>query len=416
MEEEMITSTIPEGLRFKFFAPAIVKANVTDDSWIIRGYAATVDLDRQNDVIAVDALTKAVKDLKENTTVFYEHKHDQFPVGRVLDAGVDEKGLWVEVLVSKTAKDIWTLIQEGVLNKFSIGGKVISSVERMDKSTGQHYNYITNMELFEVSVVGLPANPAAEFSVVGGIRKALDKKETLKTALNILEGGKNIMEKNEEKSIEKSAEETKVEKVEEPTEVKKEEVKAEETIAKKEEEPKVEEVLEKKEEPKIEETLEKKEEIKKVDEEVNPPAAVVEPKEEEKEEEEMIDLAAEFAALKTANTEVKESLATILTAIADLKVAVESLGATKEETMKSIKEAKFDLGQIEEMVCKVFDTRVGKIRLVPSRKGTIVKTDLELNGSSEDLNSLVDEESFNKLDATQRKEVIKKGLLNVFKS
>lgn len=414
----MESMIIPEGLRFKFFAPTVIKSNVANDAWVIRGYAATVDLDRQNDVIAIEALNKAVADLKANTTVFYEHKHDQFPVGRVLDAGVDSKGLWVEVLISKTAKDIWTLIQEGVLNKFSIGGKVVSAIDKMDKSTGQHYNYITNMELFEVSVVGLPANPNAEFSIAAGIRKALNKKETLKTALNIMEGGKQIMEDKSKETIEKATE-PKVEEVKkvEPTEEvtvekKAEEPKAEEAVEKKVEETPAEATLEKKEEPKVEEVIEKKEEVKKEMEEVPAPETVEQPKDDE---EELIDLAKEFTDLKTSVAEVKDSLATIMTSIAELKTAIDSLTANKEETMKSIKEAKFDIEQVEGMISKVFDTRVGKIRLVPSRKGTIIKTDLELNGGTEDLDPLVDETQFNKLDAAAKKEVIRKGLVSIIK-
>jgi hypothetical protein len=425
------------GIKFKFYAPTTIKT-VSGDDWIIRGYAATSDLDRQGDVIAPDALKVAAEDLKKNTTVFYEHKHDQPPVGKVLDAGVDKGGLWVEVMISKTRPDIWQLIQEGILNKFSIGGKVVSSQQKSE--AGVNYNFITKMELFEVSIVGLPANANATFkekSIVWSIRKAAEKKEKLNEALNIIEGGetkvadeKKVEDKKEEVKEETKVEETKAEQAGEVKVEKKEEVPVAGLEKKEEVIPPAEVVLEKKEEVKPEitkeeiksevkaEVVEKKEATVPTAEEaalaaravaVGLPAtatlAEVEAKEAEvAAEPETIDLEAELK-------EIKDTLATILTALSELKTKAEAKPLEKTEV---VKEASLKLEDIQGIVVKALEDKLGKIRLVPSRKGTIVKLtkDLEQEGD-EDLNTLMDEEKFKLLPKDKQQELIRKGLTSV---
>ncbi len=411
-----------EGLKFNFFAPAVVKSADSKGDWIIRGYAATSDLDRQGDVISPEALERAAENLKVNSTVFYEHKHDQPPVGKVLDSGVDEGGLWVEVMISKTRPDIWQLIQEGILSKFSIGGKVLSATKRRDRATGQDYNLIEGMELYEVSIVGLPANPQAEFaatkSIAWSIHKAAERKEKITDALDKIEGGE-VMEKkpeeNQEVKPEEKKEEPKVEKAAEPAkeelkpaEEKKEEKPAEEVKPaeeKKEEAPAAEPVVEKKEETPA--PVEKKEETPKAEEK----------KEEGPSKEEIQTLVKEDELLKNQMAEIQTLKAQVAEILTLLKGLETKLSEKKEP--EAVKEAALDLKAIEETVTKVFDARLGQIRLVPSRKGTLLKSNIQLEGSSEEeaenLNVLLDEKKFNELPDAKRKEVIRKGLLAVIK-
>lgn len=438
-----------EGLKFKFFAPTVVKTLDGDNGdRVIRGYAATTDLDRQGDVIAPNALAKAAEDLKKNSTVFYEHKHDQFPVGRVLDAGVDDKGLWVEVLISKTANEIWTLIQEGILNKFSIGGRVVTAQRAIDKNSGKPYNLITNMELYEVSVVGLPANPKADFkqvkSIAECISKAYERKERISDALeSIAKGGKEMtepvkkeevptpIEKKEEVKVEEKKEETTVEKTEEKKEeTLKEEVKStpevvekkEETVVEKKEEPKVEDKKEEpkpeeKKEEKVEETLEKKEEPAK--KELTPAPAVEVPEEvPEEEEEEWVDVGADIKAIKDTLTE-------IVGAVKGLTDLVNNMMAANKDLQKSLetKEAvvteveKVDYEKVTEIITKALNEKLGKIRLVPSRKGTIVKTDIVLKDEedSEDIDTLLDGTKFDALPKEKQREILKSTFARIIK-
>jgi hypothetical protein len=92
-------------------------------------------------------------------------------------------------MISKASdvEDIWTKIKEGVLNAFSIRlkPKKVEVVE--DTETGRIQEFrILSMELFEVSVVGLPMNAKAaitsviEKSFKGSIRKYNKTQESSK--------------------------------------------------------------------------------------------------------------------------------------------------------------------------------------------------------------------------------------------
>jgi HK97 family phage prohead protease len=145
---------------------------------ILVGYAGTIVKDRVRDVITLEAWKKSEKDLLQPgaNTVFFNHDTDK-PVGKVVKTEVDDKGLIVTVKFSKAndVDDIWTKIKEGILNSMSIRLRV-KRVERVeDPDTGSITEYrIKEMELFEVSVVGLPANPAA--SILEATGKSLQNK------------------------------------------------------------------------------------------------------------------------------------------------------------------------------------------------------------------------------------------------
>ena len=208
-----------ENLKFSVYTKDIVKS-VNNGRRLIRGYASVSDIiDRQNEVVTHDALVMAANDLLENHRVFYEHKHDELPIGKVVSSTVDNNGLVVVVELSKGshAENIWTLIKEGILNSFSIGGRIIDAHSSRD-GDGNSYNVIDKLELFEVSVVGLPANAEARFKLVksfnmtiteqikekeGRIQMAEQElKEKLEDSLN--EAEELNKEENTESSVKKS--------------------------------------------------------------------------------------------------------------------------------------------------------------------------------------------------------------------
>ena len=142
-----------EGLEFTVYTSSIEKAGHSGERRLIRGYASVGDvLDRQNEVITLSALVRAREDLLKNHTIFYEHKHSELPIGKTIAVDIDQKGLLITVELSKGshADSVWTLIQEGILNSFSIGGRVLEAEEKRDKD-GNLFNEITRIELFETS-------------------------------------------------------------------------------------------------------------------------------------------------------------------------------------------------------------------------------------------------------------------------
>ena len=261
---------------FKFYAN-IFKQEDIESGFYVEGYASTTGLDRQGDIIVLDALKEAAKDLVNvNNTVFYGHNYDlENAVGRIVEAYVDDLGLRVKIYVSSCATELRTKLKEGIINKFSIGGRVIDD-ETISKQEAinrglvdencpfDQIHIIKKLELYEVSFVGVPANPEAQ--VLNTFIKALQ---------NLYKGGESM----EKKELEKKEEEIKKEeeKVENKEEFKQEE-------QKQEEEQRQEELKEEQEEHKVEEEKKESEKQELSEEEVKD--LLEESKDEDKEDEE----------------------------------------------------------------------------------------------------------------------------------
>jgi HK97 family phage prohead protease len=160
-----------EPIEFNFFTKEvefeIVKGK--KKGFYVRGYASTSDVDRQDEIVSREALQAAEEDLLRNRTVFFEHNYSQ-PIGKVVNARVDNKGLFIEAYISETLPKIRILIKEGILNRFSIGGRVLEAGTEFNEALGKDITIIRRMELFEVSLVGVPAN--AEAKVIDYVLKS----------------------------------------------------------------------------------------------------------------------------------------------------------------------------------------------------------------------------------------------------
>ena len=144
----------------------IKKSYEDGNKWFIEGYAGSTELDLVGDIITEDAFKGAETDLINNSTVLYNHDPEQ-PIGKVESTKATKEGLWIKALISKTAPEIWQKVKEGVLNKFSIRGRVENAVKRFINKIGdvvvdKVVNVINEIYLIEASLVALPANPAAK--------------------------------------------------------------------------------------------------------------------------------------------------------------------------------------------------------------------------------------------------------------
>ena len=171
--------------QFRFNVDVTKSEGEVDGDFFVEGYASTSDLDRQGDIILTEALQAAAKDLEEiNNTVFYGHSYDlENAVGKIVKVTVDDVGLRTKIYVSKWAKELRTKLKEGIISKYSIGGRVLQD-RQIPKSEAfaqgvidtdvpfDQINIIEGIELFEVSFVGVPANAHAQ--VVGTFAKALN--------------------------------------------------------------------------------------------------------------------------------------------------------------------------------------------------------------------------------------------------
>ena len=138
------------------------KSDVAEDGSInIKGLASTSALDRTGDVIDHNAWKQGGLDnYGDNPIILFNHNYDR-PIGRAKYCDVTQNGLEIEAKISKSAGDVVDLIKDGVLGAFSVGFKVKDA--EYNKETDGFF--IKSAELLEVSVVSIPANQTATFSI-----------------------------------------------------------------------------------------------------------------------------------------------------------------------------------------------------------------------------------------------------------
>ena len=173
----------------------------------IKGSASTNAIDRAGDIIEHDAWTKGgLENFKSNPIILFNHNYDR-PIGRAKELSVDGDGLNITARISKSASEIKDLIKDGVLGAFSVGFKV-KDAEYMTETDGYK---IKDAELFEVSVVSVPCNQNAVFSVAKSFDNMEEynkfKKDFIKTSsidadAKIEQSSKAIADKTETKMSE----------------------------------------------------------------------------------------------------------------------------------------------------------------------------------------------------------------------
>lgn len=140
-----------------------------DGELVIVGYASTSATDRSSDKILSTAWTKGgLKNFERNPILLFNHNYDK-PIGKVVEMGTDSKGLKIKGIISKSADDVYNLVKEGVLSTFSVGFLIKDA--DYDKSVDGLI--VKDAELLEVSVVSVPCNQDATFSVA----KSFDSQE-----------------------------------------------------------------------------------------------------------------------------------------------------------------------------------------------------------------------------------------------
>tara|TARA_R100000008_G_scaffold71465_1_gene49317 strand:- start:13391 stop:14575 length:1185 start_codon:yes stop_codon:yes gene_type:complete len=150
------------------------------DELIIGGYASIEIVDKQNDLITIEALRDSVKKyMKEQKYRNVMSNHSNVQVGEVIDkyrdsngvvhkTDVDDVGFYVVIKLRddiEKAKEISRGIRKGTLRSFSIGGQAISKKERTSDEYGK-YNEIDELELHEVTICEKGINPEAKFDIL----------------------------------------------------------------------------------------------------------------------------------------------------------------------------------------------------------------------------------------------------------
>jgi HK97 family phage prohead protease len=148
---------------------SVIKSVTEDNNRLkIVGYASTADTDRVGDVIVPDAWTKGgLNNYQNNPILLFNHNYSQ-PIGKATKLEVDSTGLRIEAEISESAGPTYGLVKDGVLSTFSVGF-MIKDADYNQTSDGY---IIRDAELLEVSVVSVPCNQAATFSVSKSLKSA----------------------------------------------------------------------------------------------------------------------------------------------------------------------------------------------------------------------------------------------------
>jgi len=158
------------------------KALDEDDGGVhICGMASTADFDRAGDTISAEAWTKGgLNNFEKNPIILFNHDYNK-PIGRATGLKVTESGLELKAKISKSAPDhVAQLVKEGILGAFSVGFRV-KDADYLTETDGLK---IKDAELFEVSVVSVPCNQAATFSLAKSFDSIEEYNEFKKTFTN----------------------------------------------------------------------------------------------------------------------------------------------------------------------------------------------------------------------------------------
>jgi HK97 family phage prohead protease len=161
---------------FAFTKTATTKTGTLE----LKGYASTFTVvDRDNEIVASDAFKNLDQYLRDNPILLWQHDQHK-PIGQVKDASLDRSGLQVVAYMPQPepeeepwAHTAYHKVEKGIVRTFSVGGKFRKLVER-----GKAVKKIVGCELYEISVVSVPANPESLFeaavkSVTGPLRPDL---------------------------------------------------------------------------------------------------------------------------------------------------------------------------------------------------------------------------------------------------
>lgn len=154
---------------FNIVSKFSVVEKAESNSIVIEGYANTTDKDRHSDIILQEAWSKGGLDnYLKNPIILAFHDHSK-PIGMMVDYFLDSKGFKIVAEISKAAGQVYDLVKEGILRSFSVG----FMVKDADYDPNTDLFVVKDLELFEVSVVSVPANPNSVFSV----RKSFESEE-----------------------------------------------------------------------------------------------------------------------------------------------------------------------------------------------------------------------------------------------
>lgn len=177
------------------------ETKAAEDNGTISGYFSTYDRipDSYGDVIAPGAFTETIKAREESGHPFplcWNHDLDQI-IGKVDSIEDTEKGplMTASFFDTPLAQEKREIVKSGVVYQFSFAYDVKDAAQ-VTLEDGTKANELRQIDLFEVSIVPIPANPRAEVTsikseepeVKAGRRNSKKDADALKEAISLIQG------------------------------------------------------------------------------------------------------------------------------------------------------------------------------------------------------------------------------------
>lgn len=148
----------------------------------VSGFASLDNIDKQNDIVTMEASLKAFKKFRGNI----REMHQPSAVGKMVSFKEDKyfdpttgkmyNGIYVSTYISKGAQDAWEKVLDGTYTGFSIGGKMNKWDAAFDEKSDTPIRVIKDYDLVELSLVDSPAN---QFASIVSVEK-VDGVEVIK--------------------------------------------------------------------------------------------------------------------------------------------------------------------------------------------------------------------------------------------
>lgn len=167
-------------VNFTNFITKGLETEEKDERRIVKGHITAEVVDRQDEYVAIDEVLSIIKNYMDVNPVVSDY-HSNRMVGEVLKYEKSEieghPSVFVETEIYKkdgvTLYDrVWEKVQKGKYKGFSMGGGS-KTREPMIKN-GKLVMNLKNIELYEIALCPLPANPLAVITYVNEFAKAAD--------------------------------------------------------------------------------------------------------------------------------------------------------------------------------------------------------------------------------------------------
>ena len=201
--------------------------------YYVTGYISTDEVDRANEIVTKGCMKSMLQQIKAgNVKLDVEHStftgENDIPVGKIIDAGMDDNGLWVKAEINRhhtKFKSIWNSVQEGFLDAFSIAYNVLDYANEV--INGSQVTLLKSIELLNVAITGNPVNRGAKMTESFYKSSAYMKNIKGEKMTEEIKEEAPVVKETVDEKIEEKVEEVKKPVVEEAAEAPKEEVKEE---------------------------------------------------------------------------------------------------------------------------------------------------------------------------------------------